>query len=235
MALRMFYFQIFQNNKSFQKYNQSFQRTKRFAKKSENFRSHFANLFAKILHAKILLPFISFSVQYTYSTLLLQLLPAKSLYHLIYRNIKGRESIFNQIYELSDVSQSFLNLYLNFQFGSRINPSFEMCLVISKFSLFDEFQQLFCKICHLFFKKSVFLQKVSCVYFCIISFFSRNLRIFSQNQNLNVKVGFLFSSCMIPPEEAVIFVCFDFSRIHSLEYQRFTTLGSKDMSNRQIK
>ena len=56
------------------------------------------------------------------------------------KDFNGRESIFKQICELSDVSMSFLNLYFYFvlvhQLGSRINPYLKMNLVFSKFSLF---------------------------------------------------------------------------------------------------
>ena len=97
------------------------------------------------------------------------------------KDLNGRESIFKQIYELSDVSMSLLNLYLYFvlihQLGSRINPYLKMNLVFSKFSLFwwifATFSLKFC-VC---FKNSVFFD-----FFREILHFSRNFCIiFSLN------------------------------------------------------
>ena len=97
------------------------------------------------------------------------------------KDLNGRESIFKQIYELSDVSMSLLNLYLYFvlihQLGSRINPYLKMNLVFSKFSLFwwifATFSLKFC-VCS---KNSVFFD-----FFREILHFSRNFCIiFSLN------------------------------------------------------
>ena len=56
----------------------------------------------------------SFSLSIFFNFRIILVLSSRIRFHLFFKkkDLNGRESIFKQIYELADVSWSFLNLYL---------------------------------------------------------------------------------------------------------------------------